>query len=284
MSIRIKKASENSIYSLKKYITNITNELITEYESNQKNKIQNIKKQIIKETISYFDEKYKLNDEDLDQSFNDIMKRCDDIEYQDPTVSCAKFVIENDHTVKKKHAEPSHKSHIFKIVKKEKEKETKKAVTPYYLFQSELRETLKQQGKTVIEIRDIIKTKWKDIQENKEEYEKLKIRTESMETKPEKTKRINIDAKELKTWFIAKSRKKYIKNFPDASDTKINMGVRKKWNQIKQSPEKYNKYANMMKQHEKPKKQVHFNDIVIKHDHEYGHIDMVFESDSDDDW
>jgi len=254
MSVKIRKATENSLYSLENHTKYVFSQWFNDIHKSMKEQENIFRDKLIKSCVSQFSKEYSIEDEDLDGLHKSLLDTCSKHKFGKLKINCPNFIINHQHTeedVKKteKGGEmEDYKKFVFKVNKKKEvvDRKPRKAVTVYQLFQSDERSKMKKDGMNTEEIRESLKKKWEEFKKNSENFSELKKKADEMKVLPnKKVSNSNGLGRSAYHVFSGYEKKSFKETRPNASKEDIQEHLSKKWKEIKNNEKQYNEYLKM---------------------------------------
>ena len=154
MSVKIRKATENSLFSFETYTKKVFGLWFNEIQKNMKEQEKLFREKLIKSCVTQFSKDFSIEDNDVEELFKTLQDTCSKHKFGKVKVNCPDFIVNHKHTEEDlKDTETGGKLHdykdfLFKIKKKKEptERKARTAVTVYQLFQSRERSKMKENG------------------------------------------------------------------------------------------------------------------------------------------
>lgn len=258
MSVKIRKAAENSLYSFEKFTTDVMGIWITEMKRNLKEQEKKLKEKMIKTCVSQFSKGYDIEEDDIDELHDTLRNACAKHKLGKLKVSCPNFVVNHHHTDKdieatKKGGElEDYKKFLLEIKKKREptERKPRQAVTTYQLWQSNERTRLKNEEGDLkpSEIRDKLKKSWAEFKENEKAYKALSEKAKGMKELPNKKKANNGLGRTAYHIFYNFEKESFKESNPEADSEEISEHISKAWKEVKANQAKYDEYIELARE------------------------------------
>jgi len=254
MSAKIRKATENSLYSFEQYTKNVFGIWFTQMHKRMKENEKTYKEKLIKTCLSQFSKDYDFDEDEVDDLHNSLKDACSKHKLGKLEVTCPDFVVNHSHdkndeeNVKKDGELSEYKKFLFEIKKKKEptERKLRQAVTTYQLWQSQERSSLKKDGKNTKEIREILKNKWVEFKEDSDKFSNLEKKAKEMKELPNK-KPTNTNGLGRTAYHIYQGyeKKAFLDNNPDADSDEVSEHISEAWKKVKMNPVQYKEYLEL---------------------------------------
>ena len=245
MSVKIKKAVENGLYTFEKCFEEALNIWSTQIEKNLKEQERLFRESIVKTCMQQFSKDFEINEKDTEILQNKLKESVMKHKLGKIMVSCPNFVMNHQHT-EKDVEDSENKKFLFELKKKKDTvRKPRQTVSAYQLWQLEEREQLKKDNKNPQEIREHLKEKWAEFKQDNEKFKDLEKKAKQMKEKPEKKETNNGLGRTAYHLFSKYEKKLYSDDNPDATKQEVNKYVSEKWKAVKENPAQYNEYLLM---------------------------------------
>lgn len=273
MSVKIRKATENSLYSFENYTKYVFEQWFAELSKEMKEQEKTFREKIVKTCVSQFTKEFSVEDDDVEELYSKLRDVCQKHKFGKLKVTCPDFIINEQHTkedienIEKGKELHDYKKFLFKISKKKEptERKQRRPVSAYHLYQSEERAKLKKKGLSTDEIRKALKKGWEQVKADDDAFKEYDNRANNMKQLPnKKPSNSNGCGRTAYHLFQKNEKKKFQENNPDANVDEIRDHIKDAWQKVKNNDSQYAEYLKLAEEKQVEKNEEKKEKVDVK--------------------